>query len=141
MPASFASMSWVAFSPSRVNSGSPARIGSPSPLSQPTKTPSSMFQPSRGMVMAMAMASRSLADQVADGAGDRVRIGDDGGLERGAVRGRGVHAVESPDRGIEIVEPEIRHPGRDLGTDAQRREVFVDHQQPAGLANRFVDRL
>ena len=39
-PASLASMSWVAFSPSRVKSGSPARMVSPSCLSQPTKTPS-----------------------------------------------------------------------------------------------------
>src|SRR5262249_6104361 len=125
----------------KVKSGSPARIGSPSRLSQPTKVPSSMFQPSRGMVIATAMASGSLPDQLADGAGDRLRIGDDGCLERGTVRSRGVHAIEPPDRGVEIVEPDVRHPGRDLGTDAHRREVFVDDHQPPGLADRFVDGL
>src|SRR5262245_53125690 len=98
IPGSFASISWVAFSPSRVKSGSPARIGSPSRLSQPTKTPRSMFQPSRGMVIAVAMERSSLPDEVADGAGDPLRVGDDGRLQRGAVRRRGLDPVEPPDR-------------------------------------------
>ena len=54
-PGSIDSTSWVALSPSRLNRGSPSRTGSPSRFSQPAKTPSSMFQPRRGIVMTVAM--------------------------------------------------------------------------------------
>ena len=43
-------------------------------------------------------------------------------------------AVEPADRGVEVVEAGVRHPGRDLGADAERREGLVDDQQPPGLA-------
>ena len=68
-------------------------------------------------------------------------VGDDGRLQRGAVRRRRVHPVEPADRRVEVVEAGVRHPGRDLGTHAERREVLVDDQQSPGLADRFVDRL
>src|SRR5665213_1705198 len=56
-PLSRHSISSVAFSPSRVNSASPGLTDSPSCLSQPTKTPSSMFQPRRGIVISTAIAT------------------------------------------------------------------------------------
>ena len=55
IPESRASMSWVAFSPSRENKGSPARTESPSALSHPAKVPSSMDQPNRGTRISKAM--------------------------------------------------------------------------------------
>src|SRR5437899_10923671 len=54
-PLSRDSISWVAFSLSRLKIDSPAFTTSPSCLSQPAKIPSSMFQPSRGTVISIAM--------------------------------------------------------------------------------------
>src|SRR4051812_10726028 len=112
-------MSWVAFSPSRVNRGSPARTRSPSCLSQPAKIPSSMFQPRRGTVMATAMSTISLRDEIPDGPRDRIRVGDDGRFQRGAVGGRGLRPVQATDRRIEVVEAAVGDPGGDLGTQAE----------------------
>ena len=54
-PLSTASISWTAFSPSSSNSGSPARMNSPSRRFQPANVPSSIDQPSRGIVTLCAM--------------------------------------------------------------------------------------
>src|SRR5262245_281036 len=118
MPSPDDSTSCVVFSHSSVKSGSPARTESPSRLSQPPKVPSSMFQPRRGIVIAMAMALASLRYELSDGADDAVLVGHDGRFERRAVRGRRVESAYAPDGCVEVVEPHVGHPRGDLGADA-----------------------
>ena len=58
-PPSTASISCVAFSPSSIKSGSPGFTVSPGCLIQPANTPSSIDQPSRGIVTSAAIASHA----------------------------------------------------------------------------------
>src|SRR5262249_47233691 len=125
MPLSTASTSWAALSPSRVKSRSPAATCSPSSFSQATHRPSSILQPRRGTVIAVAIAYSIFCrvfcafwglffQQVAHGASDGGRAGDDGRLQRRAVRRRREGAVEAPHRGVEVVEAAVGGEGCDL---------------------------
>ena len=87
--ASRLSISSVAFSPSSRNSASPGRTASPSAFSHSTNVPSSMFQPSRGIVTGIGIdltppAGRESRSTIA------CRVRHDGGLQRRAVRRRRV---------------------------------------------------
>src|SRR5262249_47296736 len=134
-PSSSPATSSVALSPSSVKSASPARTGAPSALSQPTKTPFSMFQPSRGTVIGFAMVLFSLRDQIANRLGNRLGIRNDGALQRGTV-GRGhVDTIEAPNRRVEVVEANVADLSGDFRADAIPRERFVHDEQPSCLAN------
>ena len=143
IPVSRLSISWVALSPSRLKRGSPAATRWPSLLSQPTKVPSSMFQPSRGIVTSLAMTSffhhSAMRSRIA--CAMESGVGHDGGFQAWAIGGRREGAVEPADRRVEIVETMVGQLGGDLGTDAARGERLVDDQQPAGLGDRATDRL
>src|SRR5436309_8130900 len=105
-PSSSACTGALALSLSRTNISSPARTGSPSALSHPPKVPSSIVQPSRGMLIGRAMLapSSSLGVQLADGPGDGGDVGHDRLLQRRAVRRRRVGPVQPADRRVEVVD-------------------------------------
>ena len=101
-----------------------------------------MFQPSRGIVISLAMIGFHLfGHQVANGLGDRLGVGHDGCFQRRAVRSGGERAVEPANRGVEIVESQVGEPGGDLGPETKRCECLVDDQQPSGLGDRLADRV
>src|SRR5687768_16364418 len=110
------STSLTALSPSRLKSMSPGLISSPSCFSQATKTPSSIFQPRRGMVISTAIGL--LRHQGADRRDDLIRLWDDSGLQRRAIRRRCVDSVEAADGRVEVIEAEIGDTGGDLRADA-----------------------
>ncbi len=144
MPASRLSTSWVALSPSRLKSGSPAADALAVALEPADEGPFLHVPAESGngdldrhrCVLSFIPAMRSrIAWAIALGRGD------DGGFQGRTVRRRREGTVEPADRRIEIVESLVGQLRGDLGADAERGERLVDDQQPAGLGDRAADRL
>src|SRR5262249_6168755 len=79
-------------------------------------------------------------ERAVDGVEHPVEVGQEVLLQpRGWVRR--VEARYPQHRRLERVEALLRHARRDFGTDSHVRRCLVDHDEPAGLADRREDRL
>src|SRR5436190_1818011 len=123
-------LSGSALSFSRLNNGSPLFTTSPSFFNQLTKLPSSMDQPSRGIIISIGMNlwAKLLTHKITNCFRDIILVRDYCVFERRTVGCRSVGAIKAADGRIELIEAAINHLCRDLSSDATRPEGFIHDQ-------------